>query len=672
MNLIQKSGPGSSVRSSDSATCTPRIRARWSARSRCRPSRVREVAARLSIASAVTVVGHHPGVAAAAALRAVDDERAWLQRDASEAARRDVHLGAGENKGPQVLMRRSQRAAVEHRLHRQGHHRLRDVRARAGLDPALELLPFLPRRDRPDEHPVAARAVDRLHDQLVQVLEHMAALALVRAEERGDVGEDGVLVQVVLDDVGHQGIHRLVVRHPVAQRIGDGDVAGSVGVDESGDTDQRLLAPEDGVQPRVVDAPVDDVDGRKPASGAHEHVVLVDHQVRALDELDPHLLREVQVLVVRGVVDAGSEQHHGRILDAGRRQPAQVPQQLVHVALDRAHGVAGEQVREHALHHVAVGQHVRDPGRRAEVVLEDEEIALAVAHQVDARDVRVDAARYLEALDLPHVQAAAEDDLGRDGALLQDQLPAVDVVEEQVQRGQPLFQARLEAPPRGGGDDPGDDVEWEDLLGSLLIRVDGERDAVVPEHLHGEVLPALELLGSQAVEVLVQPPVTWPWPPGGRKHLVVEAVYLVAVVQGFPGGHSYSFCAIPTTGSVIRLRVGCEFKYDVYAPTTATVQVRPRSDSTHRLVTESWSTQPELAVDEYADIYGNPVKRLVMPAGPLVLGYDAIVSVPDEPDADGRQASQPLVEDVPGELLHFTLPSRYVLSDQLSDTAWKL
>jgi len=48
------------------------------------------------------------------------------------------------------------------------------------------------------------------------------------------------------------------------------------------------------------------------------------------------------------------------------------------------------------------------------------------------------------------------------------------------------------------------------------------------------------------------------------------------------------------------------------------------------------------------------------------------VSVPDEPDADGRQASQPLVEDVPGELLHFTLPSRYVLSDQLSDTAWKL
>jgi transglutaminase-like putative cysteine protease len=123
---------------------------------------------------------------------------------------------------------------------------------------------------------------------------------------------------------------------------------------------------------------------------------------------------------------------------------------------------------------------------------------------------------------------------------------------------------------------------------------------------------------------------------------------------------------------VIRLRVGCEFTYEVAAPTAATIQVRPRSDSTHRLVTETWTTRPEVPVDEYTDFYGNPVKRMVMPPGPLVLGYDAIVSVPDEPDADATAASQPLVQEVPGDLLHFTLPSRYCLSDQLSETAWEL
>ncbi|TME98711.1 MAG: transglutaminase family protein, partial [Chloroflexi bacterium] len=123
---------------------------------------------------------------------------------------------------------------------------------------------------------------------------------------------------------------------------------------------------------------------------------------------------------------------------------------------------------------------------------------------------------------------------------------------------------------------------------------------------------------------------------------------------------------------MINLRVGCEFKYDVALPTTATVQVRPRSDSTHQLVTESWSTQPPVAVDEYADIYGNPVKRLVMAPGPLVLTYTAVVAVPDEPDADGAAAPQDSVEEVPGDLLHFTLPSRYCLSDELMTTAWEL
>ena len=108
------------------------------------------------------------------------------------------------------------------------------------------------------------------------------------------------------------------------------------------------------------------------------------------------------------------------------------------------------------------------------------------------------------------------------------------------------------------------------------------------------------------------------------------------------------------------------------APTVATVQVRPRSDSTHQLVTETWSTQPPVAIDEYADFYGNPVKRLVMPEGPLVLKYDAVVAVPYKPDPDATGAAQAAVDEIPGEHLHFTLPSRYCLSDVLMGMAWEL
>ena len=108
------------------------------------------------------------------------------------------------------------------------------------------------------------------------------------------------------------------------------------------------------------------------------------------------------------------------------------------------------------------------------------------------------------------------------------------------------------------------------------------------------------------------------------------------------------------------------------APTVATVQVRPRSDASHQLVTETWSTEPPVPVDEYSDLYGNPIKRLIMPEGPLTMRYDAIVAVPVEPDPYALNAPQLAVDQIPGELLHYTLPSRYCLSDELMSMAWEL
>lgn len=120
------------------------------------------------------------------------------------------------------------------------------------------------------------------------------------------------------------------------------------------------------------------------------------------------------------------------------------------------------------------------------------------------------------------------------------------------------------------------------------------------------------------------------------------------------------------------MRVGCEFRYEVAAESPAIVQVRPRTDSHHRLLTESWETQPRLPLDEYEDIYGNSVKRLMMLPGELALRYDALCAVPAAGDPDGSGTPQLAVEELPGETLHFLLPSRYCLSDQLMTVAWEL
>jgi transglutaminase-like putative cysteine protease len=122
----------------------------------------------------------------------------------------------------------------------------------------------------------------------------------------------------------------------------------------------------------------------------------------------------------------------------------------------------------------------------------------------------------------------------------------------------------------------------------------------------------------------------------------------------------------------MKLRVGCQFGYDVVARAPATVQVRPRFDSEHRLLREGWSSDPALPYDEFTDLYGNSVKRLVLQPGKVELRYDALVEIADVLDPLGVEAQEVEVEALPGELLHFTLPSRYCPSYELMETAWEL
>ena len=87
--------------------------------------------------------------------------------------------------------------------------------------------------------------------------------------------------------------------------------------------------------------------------------------------------------------------------------------------------------------------------------------------------------------------------------------------------------------------------------------------------------------------------------------------------------------AIGTSPEKLRLRVGCEFGYEVGSATPAIVQVRPHPDSEHLMISETWTTTPVHSLDEYVDIYGNLVRRLVMRPGDIVIGYEALCEVTD-------------------------------------------
>ncbi len=128
---------------------------------------------------------------------------------------------------------------------------------------------------------------------------------------------------------------------------------------------------------------------------------------------------------------------------------------------------------------------------------------------------------------------------------------------------------------------------------------------------------------------------------------------------------------LPTLALDLVLRVGCELRYSCPEPAPALLMLKPRHDSHQSIRVESVHLDPDLIATEAEDDHGNVILRTVLKSGENLFCYDGLVSVPsareDFAHADG--AIPP--DQLPAELLRYTMPSRYCDSDKLLDFAWK-
>jgi transglutaminase-like putative cysteine protease len=120
----------------------------------------------------------------------------------------------------------------------------------------------------------------------------------------------------------------------------------------------------------------------------------------------------------------------------------------------------------------------------------------------------------------------------------------------------------------------------------------------------------------------------------------------------------------------LTVRVGCEFQHQLDAAVPAIVLVRPAGSRDAEILRERWTMTPPGGYHDYVDGFGNVCRRLTFPPGYSTLSYEADVVVPGEPDPVDFNVSQALVEDLPDEVLVYTLPSRFCLSDELTTEAW--
>jgi transglutaminase-like putative cysteine protease len=119
-----------------------------------------------------------------------------------------------------------------------------------------------------------------------------------------------------------------------------------------------------------------------------------------------------------------------------------------------------------------------------------------------------------------------------------------------------------------------------------------------------------------------------------------------------------------------RMRVGCEFVYVAAVDTPTVFQIEVQDAPPISLVQQEWSVEPRSRVRRYTDLYGNRCARLVLPAGRSLLRYDAVVLAPDATEDADEGARELPPDELPDEVLLYTLPSRYCLPDMLGDEAW--
>jgi transglutaminase-like putative cysteine protease len=118
----------------------------------------------------------------------------------------------------------------------------------------------------------------------------------------------------------------------------------------------------------------------------------------------------------------------------------------------------------------------------------------------------------------------------------------------------------------------------------------------------------------------------------------------------------------------MQLNAGCELSFHAQTPTPLILMLRPRSGAGQWIIREEYQITPPVNVTEFTDMYGNLCQRVVAPEGPFSIHFSATVQTADAIDVAPGAPYTP-VEDLPDDVLHYTLPSRYCQSDQLGELA---
>lgn len=116
------------------------------------------------------------------------------------------------------------------------------------------------------------------------------------------------------------------------------------------------------------------------------------------------------------------------------------------------------------------------------------------------------------------------------------------------------------------------------------------------------------------------------------------------------------------------LKTRCELVFEIEAPTTFILMLRPRSGEQQWIASEEYLLAPSIPVLEFTDDFGNLCQRLIAPTGHFSISTSARIMTADTLDQQPGGAFVD-VQSLPDHVLKYLLPSRYCESDRFNNMA---
>ena len=121
----------------------------------------------------------------------------------------------------------------------------------------------------------------------------------------------------------------------------------------------------------------------------------------------------------------------------------------------------------------------------------------------------------------------------------------------------------------------------------------------------------------------------------------------------------------------MKLKAACSITVTAASDCPLIAMLRPRSGQTQWSISERYNLQPWVPVTEFVDSYGNLCQRLIVPQGQMRIAVEATMEVEEQITVAPNAPKTPITE-LPDNVLHYLLQSRYCPSDMMQEQAQRV